>query len=548
MTHLIEDLPQSQHPTGESSLADVELHHLAAESQPNGKMTKITEKNAVAGVADDAVAADTNRQKRRVLLIDDDLNMHEFCRHYLEKAGYEFLAVSSGVQGLELIRQGAADLVLLDFMMPDKDGEAIFKELVTSEEYRHVRHVPVVMLTAYTDHKRKHDLIEMGLKMYLVKPFGGHELIKVIENVQATSEAQERLLEQERHRLQQANEENFLLRALLRDTYTFDNIVGTNQQMKAIFEKVIKVARTEANIMIYGESGTGKELIARSVHTHSQRAKGPFVPIDCVALPGSLLESELFGYEKGAFTGAVTAKRGLLELANEGTFFLDEICELNLDLQAKLLRVLQERQFRHIGGKDLINVNIRVISATNRDPLSAVKEKQLRHDLYYRLNVIPIHLPPLRERRDDIPVLAQFFLGKFCRENERPMMRFSEEAMQRLLRYPWPGNVRELQNVVERMVSLANSSLIGVEDLPEHVRDEQEPGATDGIAISTDLTLREARQRWLETFEKKYLIELLNRYNGNISRVARKAGVHRMTIYRMLKQYHITLRTAIEKP
>ncbi|MCI0692211.1 sigma-54 dependent transcriptional regulator [candidate division KSB1 bacterium] len=553
MTHLIEDFPQSQHPTGESSLSEIDLYGPATESQPNGRLAKLNEKNVAASLAGEASAADAAstgavRHKRRVLLIDDDLNMHEFCRHYLEKAGYEFLATPSGVQGLELIQQGAADLVLLDFMMPDKDGYAIFKELATNDEYRHVRHVPVVMLTAYADQRRKHDLIAMGLKMYLVKPFGGQELIKVIENIHVTSEAEERRLEQERHRLHEANEENLLLRSLLRDTYTFDNIVGTNRQMKEIFEKVIKVARTDANIMIYGESGTGKELIARSIHAHSQRAKGPFVPVDCVALPGSLLESELFGYEKGAFTGAVSAKRGLLELANDGTFFLDEICELNLDLQAKLLRVLQERQFRHLGGKDLINVNIRVISATNREPLEAVKEKQLRHDLYYRLNVIPIQLPPLRERRDDIPLLAQHFLNKFCRENERPAMRFSDEAMKRLLRYPWPGNVRELQNVVERMVSLANGSLIGVEDLPDHVRNEQEPVASDVFSLSTDLTLREARQRWMEMFEKKYLIELLNRYNGNISRVARKAGVHRMTIYRMLKQYQITLRTAIDKP
>jgi DNA-binding NtrC family response regulator len=546
MTHLIEDFPQSQDPRGEPDLAGAELPPLAADSQANGRLAKLNEDNGAASLAGEALAGAV-RQKRRVLLIDDDPNMHEFCRHYLEKAGYEFLATLSGVQGMELIRHGAADLVLLDFMMPDKDGYAIFKELTMSDEYRHVRHVPVVMLTAYADQRRKHDLIDMGLKMYLVKPFGGQELIKVIENIHATSEAEERRLEFERHRLQEANAENLLLRSLLRDTYTFDNIVGTNQQMKEIFEKVIKVARTEANIMIYGESGTGKELIARSVHAHSPRAKGPFVPVDCVALPGNLLESELFGYEKGAFTGAVSAKRGLLELANDGTFFFDEICELNLDLQAKLLRVLQERQFRHLGGKELINVNMRVISATNRDPLEAVKEKHLRHDLYYRLNVIPIQLPPLRDRRDDIPLLAQHFLGKFCRDNARPLMRFSDEAMKRLLRYPWPGNVRELQNVVERMVSLTTGSLIGVEDLPEHVRDEPEP-AGESFSLSTDLTLREARQRWMEMFEKKYLIELINRYNGNISRVARKAGVHRMTIYRMLKQYQITLRTAIDKP
>jgi two-component system response regulator AtoC len=501
------------------------------------------EKHTPANVVEPNHAISPAKAKRRVLLIDDDPNMHELCRHYIEKAGYEFLSAYNGNQGLQLARQGVADLILLDFMMPDKDGFAVFQEFMTQEEYRPVRQVPVVMLTAYNDHDRKRALIEMGLKMYIVKPFGGQELIKVIDNILVTNQAQQRWREQ----VEQAHEEALLLRNLLRDTYTFDNIVGTNPQMKEIFEKVLKVARTDANIMIYGESGTGKELIARSIHAHSPRAKGPFVPVDCVALPANLLESELFGYDRGAFTGAVNSKRGLLELANEGTFFLDEICELNMDLQAKLLRVLQERQFRHLGGKDLLHVNIRVISATNRDPATAVKEKVLRHDLYYRLNVIPIHLPPLRERRDDIPLLAQFFLRKFSREDDRQHMRFNDEAVKQLRRYSWPGNVRELQNVVERMVSLSNGRVMGVEDLPDYLREEETP-AGEGMVIPADLTLREARQHWMELFEKKYLVELINKYNGNISRVARKAGVHRMTIYRMLKQYNITLRTAIEKP
>lgn len=508
-----------------------------AENQSFGELPHTNIKNPSGG----------SDPRRRVLLIDDDRNMHEICRYHIEKAGYEFLSAHSGGHGLELIRQGAADLVLLDFMMPDKDGYAVFREIKTNDEYRHVRHLPVVMITAYAEHNRKRDLIEMGLKMHLNKPFGGKELLNVIENIFVTNQIDSQLREQERSRLEKVSQENQMLRALLRDTSTFDNIVGTNRQMKEIFEKVTKVASTDANVMIYGESGTGKELIARSIHAHSHRAKGPFVPVDCVALPGNLLESELFGYEKGAFTGATASKRGLLELAQEGTFFLDEISELNLDLQAKLLRVLQERQFRHLGGKDLISVNIRVISATNRDPLQAMKEKQLRPDLYYRLNVVPIQLPPLRERRDDIPLLAEFFLRKFCRDNQRQAMRFSNEATKCLVRYSWPGNVRELQNVVERVVSLAYGRVIRQEDLPEYLQ-EEDKSSVEKPANLNELTLREARQHWMETFEKKYLIELLNKYGGNITRVARKAGVHRMTIYRMLKQYNITMRTAIDKP
>jgi len=541
MPHILEDAVAI--PTGSPDFSRANLHGLPTEPPPMSGPATPMEKHLSANVAEPNHVIGPAKAKRRVLLIDDDPNMHELCRHYIEKAGYEFLSAYNGNQGLQLARQGVADLILLDFMMPDKDGFAVFQEFMTQEEYRPVRQVPVVMLTAYNDHDRKRALIEMGLKMYIVKPFGGQELIKVIDNILVTNQAQQRWREQ----VEQAHEEALLLRNLLRDTYTFDNIVGTNPQMKEIFEKVLKVARTDANIMIYGESGTGKELIARSIHAHSPRAKGPFVPVDCVALPANLLESELFGYDRGAFTGAVNSKRGLLELANEGTFFLDEICELNMDLQAKLLRVLQERQFRHLGGKDLLHVNIRVISATNRDPATAVKEKVLRHDLYYRLNVIPIHLPPLRERRDDIPLLAQFFLRKFSREDDRQHMRFNDEAMKQLRRYSWPGNVRELQNVVERMVSLSNGRVMGVEDLPDYLREEEIP-AGEGMVIPADLTLREARQHWMELFEKKYLVELINKYNGNISRVARKAGVHRMTIYRMLKQYNITLRTAIEKP
>jgi two-component system response regulator AtoC len=543
MPHILEDVVKIPNSPDTQNLSGVNLSTLAPEKQPVSGQSKHNEKNSSLPAVEAHTAQSVAKPKRRVLLIDDDSNMHELCRHYIEKAGYEFLSCFNGAHGLNLIRQSAADLVLLDFMMPDKDGYAVFKEFMTNDEYRQVRHVPVVMLTAYNDHDRKRALIEMGLKMYIVKPFGGQELIKVIDNVFATNQAHQRL----RKQVEQANEEALILRTLLRDASTFDNIVGTNPNMKEIFEKVMKVAHTDANILIYGESGTGKELIARSIHVHSTRAQGPFVPIDCVALPGNLLESELFGYEKGAFTGAVASKRGLLELANEGTFFLDEICELNLDLQAKLLRVLQERQFRHIGGKELINVNIRVISATNRDPQTAVKEKVLRHDLYYRLNVIPIHLPPLRERSDDIPLLAQFFLRKFSRESEKQNMRFSDEAMRRLIRYSWPGNVRELQNVVERMVSLSSGRVMEVDDLPDYLREDQETSAASEAVMPSDLTLREARQHWMESFEKKYLIELLNKYNGNISRVARKAGVHRMTIYRMLKQYNITLRTAIEK-
>ena len=321
-------------------------------------------------------------------------------------------------------------------------------------------------------------------------------------------------------------------------------IVGNTPRMQAIFERIVKVSETDANVLIIGESGTGKELVARAIHACSKRAKGAFVPVDCVALPGSLLESELFGYERGAFTGAEQTKKGLLELADKGTFFLDEVSELPPELQAKLLRVLQERNFRHLGGKTLINVDIRVIAATNCNPQDAVRKGTLREDLYYRLNVIPIHLPPLRDRREDIPLLVDYFLRLVCQRNGKPPMAISKDAARMLRHHRWPGNIRELQNVVERVVSLSNTPVIHGNDLPDYIRDLDEQ---DKFRDLTGLPLREARQRWLEKFERKYLLDLIQLHNGNISEVARKAGVNRMTIYRMLKKYKINKRLHFEQ-
>jgi len=493
---------------------------------------------------------DTQDQPRHtILLIDDDQDMHTICQRYVENAGYQFLSAHDGVKGLEMIRLNRPDLVLLDFMMPEKDGYAVYKDLTTKPEYAEVREVPVIMLSVLAEQiPRRDELLKMGISLYLGKPFGYKELVNVIENIFVTS----RLRKEQRSReLQQSEEvqrivlENRHLRSQIREAFGQENIVGVNPMMRAVFEKVMRVAPSDANILIHGESGTGKELIARAVHAHSRRAKGPFVAVDCVALPSSLMESELFGYQKGAFTGAVQHKMGLFEMAHEGTFFLDEICELHPDLQAKLLRVLQERQFRQLGGKKLVDVDIRVISATNRDPRAAVKEGFLRHDLYYRLNVIPIYLMPLRERREDILPLANFFLRKYCAQNKRPLMRPSIAAGDLLMQYDWPGNVRELQNVIERVVSLCNSDIIQPTDLPDFLA-EKDFEDHDNPELS-NTSLREARRIWLEKFERKYLTDLIAKFNGNISKVARTAGVNRMTIYRLMKQYDISLKVLADK-
>jgi len=487
--------------------------------------------------------------RKTILLIDDDQDMHTICKRYVENAGYNFTSAYDGRQGLEFIRKGDTDLVLLDFMMPEKDGFAVYKDLTTLDEFAPFRNIPVIMLSVLAEHiPRKNELLSMGISLYLNKPFGYKELVNIIENIFVTS----RLREEERareelrkHEVQRIEEENRNLRSQIRAAFGQENIVSVNPVMHATFEKVMKVAPSDANILIHGESGTGKELIARSIHAHSRRSKGPFVAVDCVALPVTLLESELFGYQKGAFTGASHSKSGLFEMAHEGTFFLDEICELHSDLQAKLLRVLQERQFRQLGGKKLIDVDIRVISATNRDPRAAVKEGTLRHDLYYRLNVVPIYLIPLRERREDVSPLANSFLKKYCAQNSRPLMRLSSAALDLLTQYDWPGNVRELQNVIERVVSLGASDIIRPNDLPDFVYENN--STADGNLDLTNAPLRDARKKWNEKFERKYLTDLLSRFNGNISQVARFAKVNRMTIYRLLKQYDISLKFFVDK-
>ena len=486
-------------------------------------------------------------RKRHILLIDDDQDMHLICQKILERAGYVFHSARNGEEGLRALHDYPVDLILLDYMMPGMDGYTFFKTLKYSPEYAEFSHIPVIMLTVLTEnHPQRKKLLQMGLNLYLNKPFGNKELLNVIENVFVTNKIQRHKRERDYRRLKQARQlalENRKLRQQIQQDSILLGIVGTNPKMKTIFERIKKVAATDASVLITGESGTGKELVARAIHQCSRRAAFEFVPVDCVALPASLLESELFGYEKGAFTGAVAAKKGLLETAHKGTFFLDEIAELPPELQAKLLRVLQERQFRHLGGKELIDVDIRVIAATNRDPLQAVQEGVLREDLYYRLNVVPIHLPPLRERKEDIPILVQHFLEKFCKRNNYPIMKISDEAITYLMQYHWPGNVRELQNIIERMVSLAGGDTITVDDLPEHIREKKN---LDRIADITGLPLREAREKWLEKFERKYLVDLIRECRGNISLVARRAGVNRMTVYRLMKKYQINLKLDIQ--
>jgi DNA-binding NtrC family response regulator len=335
--------------------------------------------------------------------------------------------------------------------------------------------------------------------------------------------------------------ENRALRGQLQETLGFENIIGRSPAMTRVFELVRKAARSEANILILGESGTGKELIARAIHANSPRAAQPFVPVDCASLPENLLESELFGHEKGAFTGAVRSKPGLIETAHRGTLFLDEIGELTLPLQSKLLRVIQERQIRRVGGTAQIDVDVRIVSATNRNLRESVAKGEFREELYYRVNVIAIALPPLRERAGDIPLLVHAFLKRYGRGR---VTRIADDALAALEAYPWPGNVRELQNVVERACALADEDTIRRRDLPDYVL-HAEPLKSAATAVrlpetgAAGLTLQEARERWMRTLESAYLRELLERHGGNISAAAKAAGIDRKTFHRLVSKYQI---------
>lgn len=457
-----------------------------------------------------------NREKL-ILLIDDEVEVLKNRSKIIRNLGYRCVACDDSEEALKVIESEKPDVVLADLKMPKLNGLDVLRlaQKIDPE-------ISIIIFTGYGTIQSAVEAIKLGAFDYIVKPFTAEQLKIVLERALSFS---------------QLTKENEILRTRIKQSSGFGNIIGSSAVMKEIFDKIEKVSKTDANVFIYGESGTGKELIARSIHANSRRCKQAFIPIDCVALPTHLIESELFGYDKGAFTGATLTKRGLLEYAHLGTFFLDEICELSIDLQAKLLRVLQERQFRHLGGNKLIDVDIRVISATNRDPQKAIREKKLREDLFYRLNVIPISIPPLRERKEDIPLLINHFLSQFIKENHLKSMDISKEVMQALIDYSWPGNVRELQNLMERVVSLSHKQIITVEDLPPEVVAAEPKQSSDSIK---SLPFIEAKKKVIENFEQEYLIELLRRSKGNISQAAREAKVSRKTIHGLLNDYNIS--------
>lgn len=443
------------------------------------------------------------------------------------------LVASRGMDALEQARRQRPDIVLADLMLPDIGGIDLLRELKRLDPQ-----ILVIMITGYATVDSSIEAIKAGAYDYIPKPFTATQL--------------QILVGRAANQIKLARD-NERLRGELRERYSRDSVIGVSESMQKVFSVIERVAPTDASVLISGESGTGKEVVARAIHRMSRRADRQFVPVNCAAFPENLLESELFGHEKGAFTGADETKRGLMEFASGGTFFLDEVCEMNLDLQAKLLRVLQERKIRRVGGESEIPIDIRVIAATNRDPEEAVAKGILRQDLFFRLNVVPLRLPPLRERQEDIPVLAQKFLRKYAEKYDRDgttELRLSPEALRSLLSYSWPGNVRELQNMMERIVSLSGQGdEVRAEDLPDEIRLSSEPSVPQ-VHAQTNLPFHEAKERTIEAFERTYLKALLERNEGNISHAARDAGIDRKTIHRLLKKYglRVHLETSVAEP
>ncbi|QNN21799.1 sigma-54-dependent Fis family transcriptional regulator [Planctomycetales bacterium ZRK34] len=406
------------------------------------------------------------------------------------------------------------DLVVADIRMPGLSGVDLLRLVHEGDP-----DLAVVMLTAFPSVETAVQSMKLGAADYLTKPFLPEDLL-------ATAR---RLLTEKRLR-----QENRLLSRQVEKPYSFDEIIGQCLPMRQVFETIRRVAETSADVLILGETGTGKELVARSIHRRSRRAKGRFVPVDCGAIPENLLESELFGHERGAFTGAHERSLGLMELADQGTFFLDEIAELPQRLQSKFLRALQERCIRRVGGKDEIDVDVRIIAATSRDLDREVREDRFRQDLYYRVNVARIQLPPLRQRVQDIPLLVEYFAKRYAQEMERDVPQIDAEALEVLTCYPWPGNVRELQNILKRTLVMTRASKIGLDDLPE----ELIASAGDRRTTSGE-GLFDLRERHTANFERQYLTNLLKNCMGEISEAARLAQIPRGTLYRLLKKHSL---------
>lgn len=445
--------------------------------------------------------------KPRILLIDDDKTALDGLVKILAHDGYPVSGVLSGYEALNLLSRKNFDIIVTDMKLPGMGGLSLIHELRKREEP-----MAIVVITAYSSVKTAVEAIKCGADDYLTKPLNVEELELVLE----------KLWER-----QQLIAQNRLLKEKLKDKYKFSELVGSTPQMQRIFKMIEDVAPSTASILILGETGTGKELVANAIHYQSDRACMPFVALHCAALSEGVLESELFGHEKGAFTGAVQARKGRFELADGGTLFLDEVGEMSLKVQVKLLRVLEKGEFERVGGEKTIKVDVRLIAATNRDLEREVSEGRFREDLFYRLNVITIHLPPLRERREDIPLLANFFAIKYAKKYKKEIKGFAPEAMEALCAYHWPGNVRELENVIERSIVLCKKSTITVDYLPKNIFSNKEDRAIIKIPLGT--SLKEA--------EKEVILKTLLMTHDSKKEAAKILGISTRKIEYKVKEW-----------
>jgi two-component system response regulator PilR (NtrC family) len=458
---------------------------------------------------------------KRILVADDERSLRELLAIVLRREGYEVHLAENGEAALAALNRGPLDLLISDIKMPDMSGVEVLRAAKATDAS-----LPAIMMTAYASTETAVEAMRLGACDYLIKPFDVDELkLKVREKLDT----------------RQLRQENVLLKRVLKQTHVFAGIIGRSASMLAVFDLVESVAKTTSTVLVTGESGTGKELIARAVHFHSLRRDRPFVALNCGALTETLLESELFGHMRGAFTGAEMTKKGLVEIAEGGTIFLDEIGEMTPMMQVKLLRVLQERRFRRVGGLDEIEANIRVVAATNQDLPKLVADGRFREDLYYRINVIPVQLPSLRERREDIPLIAEHFLSKYRTQMGKAVAAISGGAMALLERYDWPGNIRELENVIERAVALERTPTILVESLPAQIRATM--AGSPVTSAAEDVPELPAGgfdlERHVQSVERRYLAQALKRAGGVQVRAAELLGMSFRSFRYYAKKYNL---------